>query len=91
MISAHAADLVNGLVESVGAIFTWRNALAYQRVRRLEGVYWPTTAFFTLWGLWNLAYYPALSQWASFAGGVMLVLGNAAWVIMVLTDKLVTD
>jgi hypothetical protein len=42
----------------------------------------PTTLFFAAWGLWNLVYYPTLSAMASFIGGVALVAGNMAWVVM---------
>ena len=73
-------DLINGGFELVGAFFTWRNYLQLRRDRRCAGVYWPATAFFAAWGLWNLLFYPALAQWASFAGGVALVAGNVAWV-----------
>jgi hypothetical protein len=43
-------------------------------------VYWPTSLFFTSWGVWNLYYYPSLGQWLSFAAGIALCLGNIAWV-----------
>lgn len=76
------ADLVNGSFELLGAILTWRNAAQLHRDREIRGVYWPTSAFFSAWGLWNLAYYPLLGQWFSFAGGVLLVSGNLAWVAM---------
>lgn len=75
-------DLINGGFELIGAYFTWRNFVQLRRDRHLAGVYWPTTAFFAAWGLWNLIYYPALGQWASFAGGVLLVAGNVAWVAL---------
>jgi hypothetical protein len=75
-------DIVNGAVESASAYFTWRNAYSLYKARELRGVYWPTTLFFTLWGLWNLYYYPALHQWCSFSGGVVLVTGNAIWVVL---------
>lgn len=75
-------DLINGLFELAGAGFTWRNAVQLLRDRELRGVYWPTSAFFSTWGVWNLAYYPALGQWLSFAGGVLLVSGNLAWVAL---------
>jgi len=75
-------DLINGSIELVGAGFTWRNFQQLRRDRQLHGVYWPTTAFFSIWGLWNLIYYPALGQWFSFAGGVLLVAGNVAWVVL---------
>jgi hypothetical protein len=75
-------DLINGSFELVGAAFTWRNAVELWRAREFRGVYWPTAAFFAVWGLWNLVYYPALGQWFSLAGGVLLVAGNLAWVAM---------
>lgn len=77
-------DLINGAFELVGAAFTWRNAIQLRRDREIRGVYWPTSAFFSAWGAWNLIFYPALGQWASFAGGVLLVSGNIAWVAMAL-------
>ena len=77
-------DLINGLFELAGAAFTWRNAIQLRRDREIRGVYWPTAGFFTAWGAWNLLYYPALGQWFSFAGGVLLVSGNIAWVAMAL-------
>lgn len=73
-------DLINGGFELFGAAFTWRNYQQLRRDRQVHGVYWPTTAFFAAWGLWNLVYYPTLGQWASFFGGVLLVAGNVAWV-----------
>ena len=75
-------DIINGLFETLGAFFTWRNALALYRDKMVRGVYWPTTAFFSAWGLWNLIYYPNLNQWISFTGGAMLVIGNVLWVIL---------
>lgn len=73
-------DIINGLFELVGAYFTWRNYFQLAKEREIKGVYWPMLAFFTVWGFWNLLYYPSLNQWFSFTAGVVLVLGNAAWV-----------
>lgn len=83
-------DLINGSFELVGAWFTWRNYVQLRRDRVLRGVYWPTSAFFAAWGLWNLVYYPALGQWFSFMGGVLLVAGNVAWVAMAVQLQLAT-
>jgi hypothetical protein len=77
-------DLINGLIELAGAWFTWRNAWQLMRDRKLCGVYWPTTVFFTVWGVWNLFFYPSLGQWFSFYAGILLVIGNAAWLIFAL-------
>lgn len=81
-------DLVNGLFEAGGAFCTWRNAWQLRKDGEVKGVYWPLTAFFALWGLWNLFYYPSLGQWFSFVAGIALVLGNVVWVAQVVTMKL---
>lgn len=80
-------DQINGSFELAGAYFTWSNFAAYYKARELVGVYWPATAFFTLWGLWNLYYYPAIGQPLSFSGGIALTSGSLAWLVLVLWDK----
>lgn len=75
-----APDAINGAIEFVGALFTWRNALQLWRDREVKGVYWPATAFWAAWGLWNLYCYSALGQWLSFSAGAFLVAGNVLWV-----------
>ncbi len=75
-------DVGNAVFEALGAYFTWRNALALYRERKISGVYWPMTIFFTAWGVWNLYYYPALGQWWSFTAGAVLVIGNVLWSVM---------
>lgn len=75
-------DLINGLFECVGSLFTWRNALQLHRDKEIRGVYWPIWSFFAAWGIWNLYYYPHLHQWFSFVGGCLLVGGNVAWSVM---------
>jgi hypothetical protein len=75
-------DLVNGLFELLGAFLTWRNFAQLMRDREVKGVYWPTTFFFLVWGIWNLYYYPSLGQWLSFLAGIILCAGNAAWVFL---------
>jgi len=77
-------DLVNASFELIGAWFTWRSFVQLRRDRFISGIYWPTVAFFTAWGTWNLFYYPLLGQWWSFFAGIVLLSGNAAWVIQVL-------
>jgi len=80
-------DLINGLFELVGGYFTWMNAWTLHQEKEIKGVYWPTTVFFTAWGLWNLYYYPALGQSFSFYAGIVLVLGNVVWVGLLMHYK----
>jgi hypothetical protein len=75
-------DLVNGAFEVSGGVFNLMNVWALYRAKAIRGVSLAPTAVFTLWGFWNLWYYPHLDQWLSFAGGCGIVLSNAAWVVM---------
>lgn len=75
-------DLINGIFELIGAFFTWKSAGALFTDRSVKGVYWPTTAYFTAWGCWNVFYYPNLGQWVSFACGIVLLSGNVAWLTL---------
>jgi hypothetical protein len=77
-------DVINGLFEVVGGVLCWLNVKKLLRDKQVKGVYWPVTAFFAAWGLWNMYYYPSLGQWMSFAGGVVLVSGNLVWVVLAL-------
>ena len=81
------SDAINGLFELIGAFLCWTNFRQLMRDRQIKGVYWPATAFFAVWGLWNLYYYPSLGQWFSFAAGVVLCAGNLAWVGLALRLK----
>lgn len=77
-------DMFNGLLEFVGSLMLWLNVRALYKDKQVKGVNWLTTLFFTGWGVWNLAYYPSLGQWWSFAGGISLALANLAWLVLLL-------
>jgi hypothetical protein len=72
-------DLINAAFEVLGAIVLLENVRAIRRDKRVLGMNPWVTVFFTSWGLWNLFYYPSLDQWASFSGGIALVLVNIVW------------
>lgn len=74
-----SGDLINGGFETVGALMILLNVRRLWRDKRLMGVHWAPTVFFTSWGLWNLFYYPSLHQWVSLGGGCFLVAVNLAW------------
>ena len=75
-------DTVNGLFEFAGGLLCWVNVKTIYRDKRISGISWGVQAFFALWGIWNLFYYPSLGQWASFWGGLFLSVGNTTWVMM---------
>jgi hypothetical protein len=76
--------MLNGAFEFVGGLFILRSVLKLLADKRVAGIAWEMIAFFTLWGVWNLYYYPVLDQWFSFAGGVFIVLVNTIYVGLLL-------
>ena len=75
-------DVVNGLFELSGSIFTWICAYKLVKDKQVKGVYIPAWGFFAVWGIWNLYYYPSLNQWMSFIGGLSIVMANSIWVVL---------
>jgi hypothetical protein len=77
-------DFINGLFEFGGSLLIWKSFSRTLADKGYAGIYVPATAFFAVWGLWNLFYYPSLGQWWSFAGGLSIVIANIAWVLAML-------
>lgn len=75
-------DLVNGAFELSGGLFLLMNVFRLVKDKKVAGVSIAPVVFFSLWGLWNLAYYPSLGQWASFCGGITVVIVNTLWVVL---------
>jgi hypothetical protein len=75
-------DAVNGAFELFGAASIWGNVATIRRDKQTRGVSKIATAFFTIWGYWNLYYYPSLGQWLSFVGGCAIVTGNSYWLYL---------
>ena len=73
-------DLVNGLFEALAGLFVINHCRVLLRDRAVAGVSIASVAFFTLWGVWNLWYYPNLGQFWSLVGAVFIVLANAVYV-----------
>ena len=77
-------DLFNGLFEFCGAVMLALNCFKLYRDKLVRGVHWMPTLFFFGWGVWNLYYYPHLSQWWSFAGGLAIVTVNLVWFLQII-------
>ncbi len=72
-------DVVNGVFEFGISYPLYKGVMMLRKDRVVKGFYWPTIAWTTAWGLWNLYYYPHLGQWASFTGGLVVVSVNLTW------------
>ncbi len=77
-------DLINGLFEALGGFAILLHAKTLYRDKQVHGANWIATTFMTLWGVWNLYYYPHLGQWLSFAGGLFIVVANIVWLSMMI-------
>jgi len=73
-------DLINGFFELFSALLIFINVKKLYKDKQVRGVSWQVFIFFTLWGYWNLYYYPTLDQWLSFTGGVVITIANTAWI-----------
>lgn len=78
------ADAINGAFELVAGVAVLNHCRALYRDQQVRGASVLSTAFFFLWGLWNLFYYPSLSQWWSFSGGLLIMCANLLWVGMMI-------
>ncbi len=77
-------DLINAVFEGLGGFIILLNVKRIRKDKMVRGFDWRVMAFFTLWGLWNLFYYPHLGQWFSFAAGAWLVIVNAVYLSLMI-------
>ncbi len=77
-------DMINGIFEAMGAMFVAMHARATWRARSSAGVSIVACIAFTVWGAWNLFYYPHLNQWWSFTGGIAVFAVNIVWLWLVI-------
>ena len=63
-------DAVNGMFELLGAVFLVANCVRLYRDKQIKGVSPLPIVFFTVWGLWNLYFYPSVGAMWSFWGGI---------------------
>ena len=75
-------DLVNGLFEGLAGFMILNHCRVLYKDKKVRGISVLSTFFFSLWGVWNLFYYPHLGQWISFVGGLFIVAANFLWVYL---------
>ena len=76
-------DFINGSFELLGSFFIALSIKKLARDKMVRGFHWGQLTFFTTWGMWNLYYYPHLSQWASLVGGVAVTITNVIYLVMI--------
>jgi hypothetical protein len=76
-------DLINGIFELGSGLLQIINVVKLYKDKELKGISVYPMMFFTLWGFWNLYYYPILGQTMSFIGGLFIVATNVTWLYLV--------
>lgn len=72
-------DQINGALEVCLGAMIFANVDQIRRDKQVRGIRNWGQYVVTVWGFWNLYYYPSLGQWVSFVGGIAVVAGNFAW------------
>lgn len=84
MTHAETNDFINGLIEFTGSLFLFWNCYSVWKDKDVKGVSVLSTAFFAIWGGWNIYFYPSLHQWYSFTGGLFIVTANILWISLMI-------
>lgn len=77
-------DMINSLFEGFAGLMVLNHCRVLHAEKMVRGVSVVSSLFFTVWGVWNVYYYPALNQPLSFYGGLFVVVANAAYVWMMI-------
>lgn len=75
-------DFINGCFELIGGGLSIFNVRTIIRDKQVRGMSLTPLTFITAWGYWNVFYYPHLSQWLSFTGGLVIVSVNTIWLVL---------
>lgn len=78
------ADALNASFELCGSCFILLSVIKLHKDKRLLGFSLWHLLFFTLWGWWNMYYYPSLGQWLSFWGGIAVTLVNSFYCLQIM-------
>lgn len=76
-------DIVNSFFELAMFFASIINIHRLYEHKTIRGIHWLTVVIASLWGVWNLFYYPSLNQWWSFSAGILLVISNSIWLFLV--------
>lgn len=76
------AELLNGALETCGAVFSASNLHALKRDKKVAGIMWQSWIVYTLWGIWDVTYvYPNLGLWVTEGIAIVRVLLGFAWTV----------
>ena len=77
-------DVVNACLNIGGAIAISTSIYRVLRDKMVRGVHWGMLIFFISWSCWNLLLYTHVGLWYSFLAGILMVLTEAAYLILLI-------
>lgn len=77
-------DMVNAGFEAGAGLAVLAHCATLYRDKEARGLSIPAVVFFTVWGFWNVFYYPHLGQFWSLAGGIFVTLANLIYLALLL-------
>lgn len=80
-------DIINAMFQFASALFILNNCRVLYNDKQVKGVSAASVAFFFLWGIWNMIFYPALGQTYSFYAGILVVIANSTWLYLMVYYK----
>ena len=76
-------DIINSLFQFGGAAFTCVNIRKLYSTKCAKGVSWIAIGFFVVWGMWNTVFYLHLSQPVSLIAGLLMLLANLVYAVLI--------
>jgi len=72
-------DYTQSFFEFGSALFQIKNVIAIRKHRTIKGVHWLPTAFFAIWGVYNLWFYLEMGLPLAWWAGLAITLVNMVW------------
>lgn len=82
-----AFDIINASFEGAAGLAVLWSCYTVIKDRAVKGVSVLMVAFFTVWGFWNIFYYPSLGQTWSFVCGMFVCAANFTYVVLLIYFK----
>lgn len=75
-------DMINASFEFAGSLVVCFSIFTIMKDKCYAGINIIHVGFFSVWGVWNVFYYPAIGQPWSFIAGCFLAAANVVYVML---------
>lgn len=75
-------DLINGLFGVFASILSYQNVVQAKLHNEIKGMHYYSTAFFTLWAIFQLYFYYGLGLYLSMIGSIFIIAVDVYWLYL---------